>query len=371
MQLLLQGRRPSASLKDGDTVTVEGVLTVAPVVDAQFDRRPIVWAGSRWVTYMQDIDGQPWGGMNILQDDTTGDNQNTFFDLADTAQVIRITGVVTEYYTSTEMLLLLDPIRPVEVIDQLEKRPDPIELTMDDMMVDGVKNLEGEKYEAMYCELYNLFVSDVVTSGSGAGNFKLNDGSGNFIQVYAQSGYFKGSGATGSLSDITDYNMPAEGTELESIRGIITTRDDTYYIVPLYPGDIKLGAVAPPNIADVTRDKPKYTNREDIVISSKIVDSDGSIELAQLNYRINGGKLNTVNMTESTTSVYSVTIPAISEDSALVDYYIVAKDNAGKYAYSPVDTVTDKYFFFVLNRDIKISDVQYSPFGSGYSSFNN
>ena len=69
-----------------------------------------------------------WGGINVIQHDTTGGNQNTFFDLVDTAQVIQVTGVVGEYYTSTQFSVLLDPIQPVMVLEQLDKRPDPIQL---------------------------------------------------------------------------------------------------------------------------------------------------------------------------------------------------------------------------------------------------
>ena len=42
---------------NGDTVEVRGAVLVSPVVDPGSDRRPIIWAGSRWVTYIEDKDG--------------------------------------------------------------------------------------------------------------------------------------------------------------------------------------------------------------------------------------------------------------------------------------------------------------------------
>ena len=57
-------------------------------------------------------------------------------------------------------------------------------------------------------------------------------------------------------------------------------------------------------------------------------------------------------------------------DSALVDFYIRSKDNDGNTSFNPQNIVTGKYFYLVLNRPIKIQDVQYSPFGSGFSAYN-
>jgi predicted extracellular nuclease len=40
-------------------------------------------------------------------------------------------------------------------------------------------------------------------------------------------------------------------------------------------------------------------------------------------------------------------------------------------SYNPIDTLRNKYFYMVLNRPLTIQDVQYSPFGSGFSAYNN
>ncbi|MDZ7623887.1 MAG: hypothetical protein U5J96_05490 [Ignavibacteriaceae bacterium] len=85
---------------NGQTVKVRGIVMSSPLVDPQTDRRPIMWAGTRWVTYLQDPDGQVYprfDGLNVIQQDTTGANQGTFFDLIDTAQVVEITLTVNEY----------------------------------------------------------------------------------------------------------------------------------------------------------------------------------------------------------------------------------------------------------------------------------
>ncbi len=353
-----------ASPLNGDTLTIEGVVLVAPLVNAQTDRRRIIAAGARWSAYIQDKNGQLWGGMNVIQHDTAGQNQNTFWDLADTAQVVRVTGIVEEYITSTQFSILLNPIIPVQVVEQLNERPQPKEVDMSELMVNGVKNLEGEKYEGMYVIVRNLFSSDRNLSN---GTFKLNDAEGNFLMMYDQSGFF--TLRTHRLTGITDYEPPVDGSVIGFIRGIVTTRDDAYYIVPLYPGDIHIGAT-PPNISNLQRSEKIVAPNQPMQVSARIVDFDGNVESAQLNYRVNNGGLISVDMTTDNDTLYTAEIPGVALDSALVDYYIRAIDDSNKTAIYPVDTTKNKFFYFVLNRDLTIQDVQYNPFGGGYSSLN-
>ena len=143
---------------NGDTVRVRGLILVRPVVDPDTNRNTIISAGARWVTYIQDPDGNAWAGLNVLQNDTSIVNQNTFFDLVDTAQVVEFTGVVTEYFTTTELLMLLNPQPvPVQIVGQEPKRPDPIELELSDLFTaSNTYNFEMEKYENMYVIFRNI-----------------------------------------------------------------------------------------------------------------------------------------------------------------------------------------------------------------------
>ncbi len=99
-----KGAQPSKYA--GDTVRVRGVVMVRPVVDPNTNREPIMYYGARWGSYIQDTTGQLWEGLNIIQNDTTGENQSTFFDLADTSDVVELTGVVTPYNSNNELVLL-------------------------------------------------------------------------------------------------------------------------------------------------------------------------------------------------------------------------------------------------------------------------
>ena len=136
-------------------------------------------------------------------------------------------------------------------------------------------------------------------------------------------------------------------------------------INPVYDGDIVYGDVFPPNISDVERDKVEVKYGEGVTISATVTDIDGTVANAQVMYDINSVSQTPIDMTADE-SIWSGVIPALN-DSSLVSYYIKAEDNEGNVSYSPNDTVSGRYFFYVLDRPLTIQDVQNSPFGSGFS----
>jgi hypothetical protein len=71
------------------------------------------------------------------------------------------------------------------------------------------------------------------------------------------------------------------------------------------------------------------------------------------------------------TNIYSATIPGVAADSAIVDYFFWAQDNENRITLNPADTIRNRWFYPVLTRPLTIQDVQYSPYGSGYSALNN
>ncbi|MEO8399198.1 MAG: T9SS type A sorting domain-containing protein [Ignavibacteriaceae bacterium] len=358
----LMGTDPPSPL-NGDTVRVQGVVMVTPVIDPDTNRRDIISAGSRWVTYIQDPEGNLYGGLNILQEDTTATGQGTFFDLVDTAQVVEFTGKITEFNTTTEMILITSPQPiPVQIIEQKSKRPDPIELTLADLFTSGgTYNFDAEKYENMYVIFRDVITSDRNTNG----NFKINDNNGHFAFIYNQSRYFK----TGTAGIIQGYAPPLDGSNLSYLRGVVTSRTDGYYIVPVYPGDVGDAITSPPIISTVRRDPVLVGPNQPVTISAKIIDLDGTVVNAKLFYSVNGSGRDSLDMS-SADSIYTTTIPGVP-DSALVDFYITSTDNQGFLGFTPSDTVRSNYFYLVLNRPITINDVQYSPFGGGFSGYHN
>lgn len=367
VSLLTNGDLPSPL--NGQTVKLRGVVMVSPLVNPQTDRRPIVWAGARWVTYLQDHEGfvyPRFDGINVVQQDTSGANQGTFFDLVDTAQVVEITLTVSEFNNTTQGDVLLNPVTPVSIIQQLPKRPDPIELSITDFYDDSVLVL-SEKYEGEYVIIRNVITSDRNTS---TGTFRINDGNGNYMYMYDQSGYF--TLRSHRLSGLTTYQPPVDGTTLSYIRGVIQTRFTGtavgYHIIPLYPGDIQIG-VTPPNISLVKRNLAHVSTNQSVNVSAQVTD-DGGVDSVKLYYRIDGGNYTSVNMSLGSGNNYSGTIPGVNSDSALVDYYIWSKDNDGNVSTMPAAISNVQYFYLVLNRSITIQDVQYNPFGTDVSGYN-
>lgn len=367
VSLLTNGDLPSPY--NGQTVKLRGIVMVSPLVNPQTDRRPIVWAGTRWVTYLQDPDGQVYerfDGINVVQQDTTGANQGTFFDLVDTAQVVEITLTVAEFNNTTQGDVLLSPVTPVSIIQQLPKRPDPIELSITDFYDDSVLVL-SEKYEGEYVIIRNVITSDRNTSN---GTFRINDADGNYMYMYDQSGYF--TLRTHRLTGLTTYQPPVDGTTLSYIRGLIQTRFTGtavgYHIIPLYPGDIQVG-VTPPSISTVKRNLPQVMMNQAVTISANVTD-DGGVDSVKLFYRIDSGNYTPVNMTLGSGNNYSGTIPGVNSDSALVDYYIWSKDNDGNVSTMPAAISNVQYFYLVLDRNVTIQDVQYNPFGTDVSGYN-
>lgn len=351
----------------GDTVRVQGTVMVSPLVNPSTDRRPIIAAGARWVTYIEDKYGNIYGGLNILQQDTTETGQQTFFDIIDTAQVVTFTGVVTEYYTSTELIQLVTPTTPISIDSTMAKRPDPIELQVSDFDNNGQYNFASEKYENMYVIIRNVVTSD---RNASSGVFNFHDADGNTMHMYDQSGYF--TLRAHRLTGLTNYDPPQDGSILTYIRGIINTRTDGYYIVPVYPGDIGPIQQSPPSITTIRRNTNEIAPNQTVEISAKIKDLDGTVQESRLYYRVDNGQRMMLPMTfNASDTTYKATIPGVNSDSSVVDFYVWSQDNDGLISVNPIDTLHDDYFYLVLNRPVGIRDVQYSPFGGGYSGYTN
>ena len=349
-----------------DTVRVRGTIMVRPVVDPDTNRATIMYYGARWGTYIQDTSGQFWGGLNILQNDTASTGvQNTFFDLVDTSDIVELTGVVTPYNQTNELFILLNPVTPVNIIGKLPKRPDPIQVSITDFMNGGVSLNDAFKYSGMYVEFHNVISSDRNASN---GQFRINDGNGNYLIVYPQSKYFR---EDANKMPGSTYQPPQDGTPVTSVRGIISYFGGIYELLPLYPNDLKI-TLTPPVISNLTRSPVQLNTNQTATINVKITRTSGAVTGVQLHYRIGSQTRSVVSMTKSVsdTTIYTATISGISQDSTMVDYYVNAADNLGLTSYIPSDTVKGNYFYQVQNSTLKIRDVQYSPFGSGFSSYN-
>jgi hypothetical protein len=365
----------------GQTVRVRGQVNVRSIIDYVGNRNPILYFGSHWGSYIQDENNGEWGGLNIYGGDSTlASTINTEIDLIDTAKIYEFTGTVTMYGQTIE--LALTPDVPKEEVGTLSKRPDPIPLTLDSCQnSDGSFNYRLRKYLGMYVSFtaddeheHPLVVSDIITgTGSTAGGFKVNNSADNAthsILMYAQSRYFKTGG--GQYTERPDYSPPVAGSHLSYIRGILEVYNNQWEVVCVYPDDLGPVLVIPPTITSVRRDEALVASNQAVTVSCVAKGVQADVDTVKMFYRVNGGELDSLVMNKTTAdTIFSSTIPGITADSALVDYYIKATDMNGNSITSPLNINTGRYFYYVLNRPITIQEVQYSPFGNGLSAFYN
>ncbi len=339
---------------NGDTVTVVGVVMNSPYFHANPDSGLILHAGAPAI-FLQDQDHPEWGAIEVRDP-----NGSSAFAALDTGMVVRCTGEVSEFFTTTQMNLI--DFQPQDVIS-FSTRPTPVLLTLDSLVVTGTStpNYLAEKWEGVYVEIQNVIATDLVSLGSGS--YGIVDNNNNLVY-------------TGNISDYyrNRISPPLPGTTIQTIRGIIETRtnlDNGWFILsPIYPNDIAFGSIVPPNISNVTRDNGTVGFGQGVQISANILDADGIIDIANLHYSINGGTYQVDEMILTAGNTYVGSIPAQS-DSSIVTYYIEAIDNDAAVSTNPTDIIKNVYFYYVLNRALSIQDVQRSPFGGGWSGYNN
>jgi len=335
-----------------DTVIVSGVVMCPAWEGANPDSISTLHAGANAI-YLQDPNDRSWSGI-LVRDVAATDA----FAILDTGLVIKFKAVANEYYTTTQLTAI--DFQASDIIG-MQTRPKPVILTLDSLVVKGSSNPNylAEKWEQVYVEFQNVTATDPAIIGYNT--FKIFDENNSAIIVGNNSDYFRRTSA------------PLPGTKLLKIRGYIETRNNItggwFMINPVYPDDVVYGEVFPPNVSNVVRDLAEVKYGETVKVSSTLTDRDGTIASAQIIYDVNSVSQEIVNMTAENDSIWSGVIPAIN-DSALVSYFVKAYDNEGNVSYSPTDTVNGKYFFLVLDRPLTIKDVQYSPFGSGYSGYN-
>lgn len=336
----------------GDTVIVTGVVMCAPYRGANPDSAETLHAGLPAI-YFQDTAQTEWSGV-LLRDP----NGSSAFSILDSGLIIKVKAEVVEYYTTTELDLI--SFEASDILGSMTK-PKPVLLTIDSLFEKGTANPNylAEKWEGVYVEFKNVITSD--PNVVGGGTFRIFDENNTSMVVYNKSDYIR-----------SGFIPPQPGTTVKRIRGYIETRTGSQYgwfmINPVYLDDIEYGTVLPPNVFDVDRDIVNVQYGNQVTVTATMVDQDGSVMNGQIYYYIDDVLQTPIEMS-NIDSIWSGTIPAVN-DSALVSFYVRSEDNEGNESFSPTNYSTNKYFYFVLNRGLVIQDVQYSPYGSGFSGYN-
>jgi hypothetical protein len=376
--------RDRSNIIDDSVEIVCRIVAPSRVSPAHNDQRTLLRGQNSYTAYVQDTANGLFGGL-VIRQGTRG--PATLLDQMDTGQVIRVRGVVQEFWGTgtppasnsgwlTQLAIDTAVGYTVTPIGTATKRPTPKLVNITDFNNGDYPNggtinyIDGEKYEGMYVEIRN------VTVAAGIANrqpWSVVDANGNKLYMRDFSNFFTTDPAQ-TLD--TGYRHPSFGTPVNYIRGVIINANNEgafgtqipYAIVPIYPNDLSLGNT-PPIIANPSRNPGVPTPSNNVLATCSITD-DGSITSAQLLYRINRGPYTTVTMAAAG-NIYSGTIPQ-QPLGTLVEYIFRAQDNSGGVRILPQDSAKSKLFYFVKSSDsLSIQDVQYCPNNGGRSAYEN
>lgn len=352
--ILVTGDQPSPY--NGDTVTVTGVVMVAPYKYANPDSGVILIAGAP-ALYLQDTTDTDWSGVLVRHPNST-----SAFNILDTGMVIKVTGWVDEFNVTTQLNAI--NFEASGVLGLMD-RPQPVVITLDSLAQLG--SFEGkllaERWEGVFVEVRNVVAVSETPAPIGQGFFYVYDQNNTRVYVGNQSSYYR-----------NNLTRPPTGSTLEYVRGYIQNRTNVggnqyiNIIMPAYPGDVKIQTFAP-TISNITRNPVEVGYGVPVTVSAQISDQDGTITSAQLIYRKNLGSNIELTMNNTTGNTWQAVIPG-QPDSCVVNFFIRATDNDNNVSIFPADTAKGRFFYLVLNRPLTIQDVQYSPFGSGFSGYN-
>jgi hypothetical protein len=353
-----------------DTVTFDGVLVSG---------LRVATAGGRRAFYIQDTATGLWGGLNILTtDSTTTDN---FVAGIDTGMILRVTGTVEEYPTTsptgfTELFMT----KKVQIIDELYgHRPSPVLKRVSDFHLGAqggstpgkMQFQTGEPWECSYVQFNNLFVhSSVKNTSSNRWTVVFKDSSGNQLNMSDVSGYYRND----ALSLDKNFAAPPKGSVV-NVRGILTVLANGYGLIPLYPNDMEI-LETPPLVSLKTWTPTVPTAAQSVTVQSIMTadttkgKSTNVIDTAEVYYSVVKNTWSKVTMTSSGGDVFQADIPAQSNGTT-VQFYFRGVDHLGKISFSP-DTTGGTYYFYTV-RDVSptpIRDVNYTPYSNGYSPYN-
>ncbi len=381
------------SYKDGDTVTIQGVVTFDPCHYAQSGS-----AGypNRLGTWLEEITGGPWsgvevmiepaaiGGTNSLANLQALDAATNFINNFSVGNVVQCTGIVKTFYNNTQINLL--PIS--STIVTVAAVPTPPVVAIDSLMmlntatsINEPQYPSGEQWEGVYIQLNNAQVTNTSTTTSSF-KWSVKDGLGNTIAIKDNiSGvidngtydWYCGGVAGVSQTPTTFASIPS-GTMLSYLRGILFQSQNAlgvmdYYIAPLTLSDIGPVTWAAPVISNVHRSISAPTASQIETITANVTD-DSLVSTVELYYAFglsNSTFVGPVSMSGG--PVYSANIPATITDSTWVKYYIKATDNFGHVSYYPNQNATNSYYLALNSGINSIQDIQGNHYSNGMSIY--
>ncbi|MFN0158322.1 MAG: T9SS type A sorting domain-containing protein [Bacteroidota bacterium] len=305
--------------------------------------------------------------------------------------IIEITGLVSEFpLTSMNSLTQFQPIagRPINIIGSAPA-PGYTPMSVGDFQQGvfpggPVKYSTGEPREGWMVEFTDLTVDARVNTARGT--FSAVDAFGNQITMYDASRFFTlGHGGTTPFPADTLWTLqyPVVGSRLDTLRGFITTvsggeNPRGYRIAPIFRGDVVVGVILP-SVTTHRRNPIVVPPDSAARISVRATQQAGGNPIAavELNYSLNNGPFVNVAMTfQASDTTYNAQIPQQTANT-FVHYFMQAIDNQGNRATlassafggAASDTSKGYFFYTVLDRQLTVHDIQFTPYVNGRSAY--
>lgn len=237
----------------------------------------------------------------------------------------------------------------------------------------------GEAWEGSLVTVQNVTVVAVsVFSGGTRVSFDISDANGNTMNVSDRFIAQKLVGWTprnaSSPQTSGEFVAPIVGTKYESLTGIILHSENGctggtgrgYELNPFDTSHYKVGDT-PPSITEVTRTPLVPASTDDVVLSAKIIDFNGTVANQTLYYTTDINAANTaftavpMVLKSGSTDEFEATIPKAA-DGTIVRYYIKATDNDGNESFEPFtssNATGSTAFYTVRDAGLTIVDLQY------------
>ena len=291
--------------------------------------------------------------------------------------IIEVTGKVGNYQGETQVFPLDNS--SVKVIGSVSA-PTAQVLDLGKLNDNTRSNIyvTGEEWEGSFVQFNNVTVVSVSVFSGNRVSFDVSDENGNVINVSDRFLVQKIPGRTlvnpSSPQSDGEFVAPIVGTKYASLKGVIMHSQNGcsggtgrgYELNPFNKSHYKVGDT-PPSISEVTRIPLVPSSSDNLKISAKIIDFNGTVDNQKLYYTDDSNKDNpdftetTLALKAGSTDEYEGAIPAFA-DGTIIKYYITATDNDGNVSYSPFSASKAKgatAFYTVRDGGLTIPDLQY------------
>ncbi|MFO7896030.1 MAG: hypothetical protein R6U84_03780 [Candidatus Cloacimonadales bacterium] len=270
---------------EGDTVTVTGIVTATGYFSSGNTR-----------FFISDPEGGAWRGIYVYEYDTginVGDE-------------VEVTGTVVEYYGLTELSYC-----DVTVLSSGNLVPPAVEISTADV--------SSEMYESVL-----VTVSDVeaTSNPSSYGEWRVNDGSG---ECQIDDGIY-------------EYPGVSVGDEFIKITGVVDYNFSSFDINPRSANDFI--AVGDPYIAEISWGPIPLNTEDPISVTAEIYDYDGTIQSAELFYRLGStDEYSSISMNAQGDDTFVAELAALPSEDDYYLIYVKATDDVGNSSESYPEVV--------------------------------